>query len=200
MKKLKGNDGTFSLSEKINEIVQWINNQEKIIPTQTPNPQSNEGFDKLLWRTKVNLVRALKCTEKGTSNSWIQIALNDIDNQANGETPVKDNTVGQIDIIKFIRTIREHSIKGNTIDVQYGLDKLIEIINKPVETTKERPKYSFEMVNINATDRQMRITNLNTKEIREYDVEGLPYNMMNEFNPEIIHYIFTHFESDIKIG
>ena len=195
--------------EKINEIINWINHagcnqtikdNQRIIPIQTPNPQSNERFDLLLWRTKVNLLRALKCTEKGISKSWIQIALNDIENQANGETPVEDNTVGQVDIVEFIRTIREHSIRGNTIDVQYGLDKLIQMINKPVETTKEQPEYSFELKNINATDCPMRITNLNTKEIREYAFEGLPWKMMNEFDSEIIHYIFTHFKSDTKIG
>lgn len=62
-------------------------------------------------------------------------------NQANGETPEVDNPVGQIDeILKTIATIRNHIGRGNTLDIQYGLDKLVKLINKPRETDKEQPK------------------------------------------------------------
>lgn len=51
-----------------------------------------------------------------------------------GKTLEADNSEGQVNLIQFIRKIREHSIRGNSLDVQYGLDKLLTMINKPVET------------------------------------------------------------------
>lgn len=89
----------------------------------------------------------------------------------------------------------EHSNNG-IVDV---LEKLDKLINKPVETTNEQPKYKLEWVNINATDNPARLTNLSTNEIREYGVEGLAWNLLNE-NQEVMHYVFTNFKSDIKIG
>lgn len=193
---------SIGITRKINEIIDWINNQEKIIPTQTPNPQSNEGFD------LKNSMNEFLNNHFGIPNGDQQIVLSQFrhwfKNQANGETPVEDNTVGQVDnVLNILYKASENLGDGNFLNTRWNINdaiKELKIINKPVETTKEQPKYSFELKNINATDFPMRITNLSTKEIREYAVEGLPWKMMNEFDSEIIHYIFTHFKSDTKIG
>lgn len=51
----------------------------------------------------------------------------------------KDNSVGKENIVDFIRTIYQHSISGNTIDVQYGLEQLIKMFTSPRETDKGSP-------------------------------------------------------------
>ena len=70
------------------------------------------------------------------------------------------------------------------------------LINKPVETTNEQPNYKFEIVDINATDNPLKITNLSTKEEKTYGVEGLPWKMLKN-DQEVLHYIFNNFKSDI---
>lgn len=60
---------------------------------------------------------------------------------SNGGSPGEDNPVGQVEeMLQIISTIRNHVGRENTIDIQYGLDKLVALINKPRETDKEQPK------------------------------------------------------------
>lgn len=119
---------------------------EEIIPTQTPNSQSNERLLQKLNLIKNQLDAKWYGTAKNTLNDLIIKLSKEV---ANGETPVEDNTVGQTlledEILYIIRNRTKEAYPKNSIGEAKLLDSLLKCFNnsKPIETTKEQPKKSY---------------------------------------------------------
>lgn len=135
-------------SKKINEIIDWINNQEKV-PAQTLNPPK-EGLIKNMEDVLINARRNIRQGLSINAEERIDKALQYLNELANGETPVEDNTVGS----KYVRNSILYNLRNHTkeawpkdsIGETKILNQLMYIFNqfKPVETTKEQPVWKID--------------------------------------------------------
>lgn len=152
----------FKLTEKLNEVIDALNN---LIPTKTQNLSNEKGFD--LTNLEKTIVE-IKLAETGIDYRYHILKaieyLQDELNQANGEnSDIQNNPVGQVDeMLQIISTIRSHVGRENTIDVQYGLDKLVALINKPRETDNEKPFTNNDLATL------MESVMLNSRLQRDY--------------------------------
>lgn len=101
---------------------------------KTLNPSEEKGF---IERVIEILQQAKKDIEPCVRiNNAIAIL------KANGESPEVDNPVGQVNI-EIVDDFLDQ-FEGNWIKEDYLiLQEFVKYINKPLETTKEQPKYYF---------------------------------------------------------
>lgn len=140
------------------------------VSEKTSNPSKKKGFDKNLFNIKSKILTAINSPDKVTSDKWLNIALNLLDNyQANGGTPEVDNPVPSLNNCKAIELVED----------------LLDAITNPYFQTIEYVEESLKQIK-----KQLK----NGRETDKKQPDMIPVEYLQKFGNELINHIIEKYQ------